>query len=100
VLFRGRDGEPYNIGVEKPEISMRELAERLAALGRELYGYSGRVVCGVSADRDYLVDNPSRRCPVVEKARRELGYEPGIGLDDGLRRSLLWYGDHRSAEEK
>ena len=29
-LVSGRPGEPYNIGIEAPEISMRELAERVA----------------------------------------------------------------------
>lgn len=100
VLVNGRDGEPYNVGVEKPEITMRELAERLIELGRELFGYSGRLVTGASRDAAYLVDNPTRRCPVIEKARRELGYNPSVTLEDGLRRSLIWYGDNRTAEEK
>jgi nucleoside-diphosphate-sugar epimerase len=100
ALVRGRDGEPYNIGVERPEISVRELADRMVALGRELFGYRGRVIQGVSRDADYLIDNPARRCPVIDKARRDLGYEPSIELEDGLRRSLLWYADHRTAEEK
>ena len=35
VLVRGRPGEPYNIGTETPEISMRELAEQIAAVARD-----------------------------------------------------------------
>jgi nucleoside-diphosphate-sugar epimerase len=27
----------------------------------------------------------------IEKARRDLGYQPKVGLDDGLRRTYLWY---------
>jgi nucleoside-diphosphate-sugar epimerase len=100
VLVRGRDGEPYNVGVEKPEITMRELAERIVEFGQELFNYQGRLVTGVSRDEAYLVDNPTRRCPVIEKARRELGYEPSVNLEEGLRRSLIWYGDNRTAEEK
>jgi nucleoside-diphosphate-sugar epimerase len=99
VLVKGRPGEPYNIGTESPEVSMRELAERMAALGRELLGYRGRVVRRPSAERDYLVDNPNRRCPVIDKARRELGYEPRVALDEGLRRSLIWYAHHPQAAE-
>jgi nucleoside-diphosphate-sugar epimerase len=100
VLVRGRDGEPYNIGVERPEISMRDLAEKMVALARDLFGYTGRVVHGISKDAEYLIDNPNRRCPVIEKARAELGYKPAIDLDEGLRRTLLWYSEHRTAEEK
>ena len=30
----------------------------------------------------------------IEKARRELGYNPRIGLDEGLRRTAEWYWDN------
>jgi nucleoside-diphosphate-sugar epimerase len=99
VLVKGRAGEAYNIGVERPEISVRDLAGRVAALGRELFGYTGTVVHRESADKDYLVDNPARRCPVITKARTELGYHPQIGLDEGLRRSLTWYAGNREASD-
>ena len=98
MLVRGRDGEAYNIGTESPEISMAELAHRLAEIGAELWGYAGSVRVGTSDDPAYLVDNPDRRCPVIDKARTELGYEPRVGLDDGLRRALLWYRDNDEAE--
>ncbi len=91
ALVRGRPGEPYNIGTESPEISMAELADRLAAIGRDEVGYEGRVVLGTSDDPAYLTDNPDRRCPDIAKARAELDYEPVVDLDDGLRRSLQWY---------
>src|SRR5688500_7103643 len=42
VLVRGKPGEAYNVGVEKPEISVAELADKVAALGRELFGYQGK----------------------------------------------------------
>jgi nucleoside-diphosphate-sugar epimerase len=99
VLVRGHDGEAYNIGVEEPEISMGELAERLAELGRRYFDYSGQVVRRQSEEQDYLVDNPSRRCPLITKAREHLGYRPRIDLDEGLRRTLLWYADNRESAE-
>jgi nucleoside-diphosphate-sugar epimerase len=99
ILVKGRTGEAYNIGVETPEISMADLAERVAGLGRELVGYTGKVVCRPSQDKDYLVDNPNRRCPVISKARSEIGYDPSISIDQGLRRSMLWYRDNREAED-
>jgi nucleoside-diphosphate-sugar epimerase len=36
---------------------------------------------------------------VIEKARRHLGYDPSILIDEGLRRSLIWYHHNREAEE-
>jgi nucleoside-diphosphate-sugar epimerase len=99
TLVKGRPGEAYNIGVETPEVSMKDLAGRLATLGRELFGYDGRVVTSPSTEADYLVDNPNRRRPVIDKARAELGYAPSIGLDEGLRRTLIWYDQNRTAAE-
>lgn len=99
VLLRGKSGEAYNVGVEAPEISMKELAQRLVAIAHDRLGYSGRVVSQASAHEDYLIDNPNRRCPVIAKARSELGYEPEIGIDDGLSRAMAWYRANRLAEE-
>jgi nucleoside-diphosphate-sugar epimerase len=100
VLVKGHGGEGYNIGTETPEISMRDLAGKVAALGRDLFGYQGKVVTQPSKDKDYLVDNPNRRCPIIEKARAHLGYDPKVSLDEGLRRTLVWYAENRTAEEK
>jgi dTDP-glucose 4,6-dehydratase/UDP-glucuronate decarboxylase len=97
VLVKGEHGEAYNIGVEKPEISMAELADKVVEQGKELWGYSGKVVKKI--DHDYLADNPERRCPVITKARTQLGYNPRTLVDEGLRRSLIWYAGNREAEE-
>jgi UDP-glucuronate decarboxylase len=96
VSSRVGDRRVNNIGVEEPEISVAELARRMADLARELFGYSGQVVQRRSNDADYLTDNPSRRRPDIAKARRELQYGPVVSLDDGLRRSLIWYSENGS----
>jgi UDP-glucuronate decarboxylase len=95
TLVHGRPGEPYNIGSDGPEITVGALADRMAAIGTELTAYAGSVVTEASDDADYLTDNPHRRRPVIDKARRELGFEPEVDLDDGLERSLRWYLDVR-----
>jgi nucleoside-diphosphate-sugar epimerase len=97
ALVNGLPGEAYNVGVEKPEISMGELADKVTAIGRELFGYKGKVVKKV--DANYLIDNPERRCPIIDKARKELGYCPTILVDEGLRRALVWYSGNLEAEE-
>jgi UDP-glucuronate decarboxylase len=91
ALTHGRRGDAYNIGTEEPEISIAALAERMVEIARDLFGYEGAVVRQGSDDPDYLVDNPNRRCPDISKAKRELGYEPQVSLDEGLKRSLEWY---------
>jgi UDP-glucuronate decarboxylase len=99
ILVQGRPGEAYNIGAEQPEMTIGEVADRVAEAGRELFGYTGRVVREPSPDSQYLTDNPQRRCPDITKARRELAFTPEIGIDDGLRRTLLWYAENREAPE-
>jgi nucleoside-diphosphate-sugar epimerase len=99
ILVRGRAGEPYNIGNETPEISMLTLAEMLAAGGRSLFGYDGKVVHNASGDKDYLTDNPQRRCPIIDKARKDLDFEPEVPLEEGLRRTLAWYRGNQQAQD-
>ncbi len=99
VLVNGRPGEAYNIGVESPEISIADLADRLVGIARDLWDYRGRVIRQPSPDREYLIDNPNRRCPSIAKARAELGFKPTVSLDEGLRRLLIWYRENREAED-
>ncbi|RKT47473.1 NAD-dependent epimerase/dehydratase family protein [Thiocapsa rosea] len=91
ILVKGRAGEAYNIGIEEPEISMATIADKIVAISSELFSYKGKVVRKQSEDLAYLTDNPNRRCPIIEKARAELGYHPRVSIDDGLLRSLVWY---------
>ena len=99
VLLRGRAGEAYNIGVESPEISILDLAKSVVSIARNRFGYAGKIVSRASAHADYLIDNPNRRCPDIAKARVDLGYDPQIGIDEGLERSMLWYSGHRQDQE-
>jgi len=99
ILVKGRAGEAYNVGVETPEISVAELAEKMVGIARGLTGYRGRVVRQPSQDEQYLVDNPNRRCPVITKARTELGFQPRVSIDEGLHRALVWYSGNAQAVE-
>ena len=99
VLVKGHPGEPYNIGIEKPEISMAELAQKVIDTAGDLFGYKGKLVRQQNVEADYLVDNPNRRCPNIDKSRDHLGYNPSILVDEGLRRSLIWYHHNSDAEE-
>jgi dTDP-glucose 4,6-dehydratase/UDP-glucuronate decarboxylase len=97
ILVRGHSGEAYNVGIEKPEISMATLAGLVADSARELFGYKGKVVLGKARQDDYLIDNPNRRCPIITKAREHLGYDPKVLPEEGIYRSLVWYSHNRIA---
>ena len=97
VLVRGGNGEPYNIGIDRPEISMAELARLATEAAANLFGYRGKVVLGHSNESDYLIDNPNRRCPVIDKARTQLGFDPKVPVEEGIYRSLIWYSHNQTA---
>ena len=43
-----------------------------------------------SQDWEYLTGNTNRRCPKIDKARRVLGYQPTITVDEGVRSHLAY----------
>lgn len=78
----------FNIGIDKPEIKVSKLAEIFCSVGNELFGYTGKIYYENSSDPEYLKDNPNRRCPDILKARNKLGYDPKVGVEEGVRRYL------------
>ncbi|MBX2836274.1 MAG: NAD-dependent epimerase/dehydratase family protein [Gammaproteobacteria bacterium] len=91
ILLRGAAGEAYNIGNDAPEISIRDFATRMIGIAQQHLDYNGQLKFENSDDEHYLTDNPQRRCPDIAKARAALEFAPGIELDEGIRRSLMWY---------
>lgn len=87
ILLSGFNGESFNIGTEKPEISMSELAEKVLEVSRS----SQKIIFKNSTDTNYLKDNPNRRCPDITKAKNMLGYSPKIDLEAGLLRTFNYY---------
>ena len=80
-------GEPFNIGSDATEVSMRDLGNLILRLSKS----KRQVVHEPSEEAAYLVDNPGRRCPDISKARRVLGFTPKVTLESGLFRTLSWY---------
>lgn len=99
ILLHGTYGY-YNIGIEKPEISIAQLAEIYVSAGKDIFGYSGKVKFAISDDKEYLTNNPQRRCPNIEKARRELGYDPTIYVEEGVERFLQYLKESEEGEYK
>jgi UDP-glucuronate decarboxylase len=69
---------PMNLG-NPEEFTILELAELVI----ELIGSRSRM-----AFRPLPGDDPTQRCPDIELARRELGWQPRIPLREGLKRSI------------
>jgi nucleoside-diphosphate-sugar epimerase len=70
-----------NIG-SQAEISMLELARKIVGL----CGSRSRIV-----HRPLPADDPKVRRPDVTLARRELGWEPRVSADEGLRRTHAYF---------
>ncbi|WP_232460971.1 UDP-glucuronic acid decarboxylase family protein [Thermococcus radiotolerans] len=43
-------------------------------------------------------DDPQRRCPDITKAKKLLGWEPKVKLEDGLKRTIEWFRARRHRE--
>ena len=76
--------------MDNPELSVREFAEIFNKFGKEIFDYSGKISFNVSADKEYLTDNPNRRCPDISKARTILDYQPEVLVNDGIGRYLTF----------
>jgi UDP-glucuronate decarboxylase len=80
----------FNIGIDKPEISVRDLAQIYKTWGEKICNYQGRIIERTSADKDYLVDNPQRRCPDISNAKKILQYRPAVEVAEGVSRYLAF----------
>jgi len=74
-------GETFNLGSHF-EIKVSDLARKINRLTGNESGFH------LVGRRKW--DNINRRPMSFEKAKRILGYQPTIGLDEGLRRSYAW----------
>jgi dTDP-glucose 4,6-dehydratase len=87
VLMNGRSGEVYNIGGGR-ELTNLEITELiLDAMGADESSIE-YVEDRKGHDLRYSVD--------WGKIRSELGYEPQVKFEDGLRETIQWYRDNES----
>ncbi|MCX8060257.1 MAG: GDP-mannose 4,6-dehydratase, partial [Aquificaceae bacterium] len=80
-LQEGLAGEVVNLG-NPEEISIKELALEIIRLTN-----SGSTL-------EFLPprpEDPPRRCPDVEKAKKLLGWSPRVGLKEGLKDTVEWF---------
>lgn len=86
VLILGKNGEVYNLGNDKPEISMYELAVIICEILNN--GIKPR---RKSYPSYYPAGEPSRRCPDLTKIKNDVGYNPKVDLETGLKKSITWF---------
>lgn len=82
-MMNSRDGftGPVNLG-NPGEFTMLELAEKVI----QFTGSRSKIV-----HMPLPQDDPTRRKPVIELAKKELGWEPKTPLDNGLQKTIQYF---------
>jgi dTDP-glucose 4,6-dehydratase len=80
ALERG-DDQPVNLG-NPQEVTVLELAETIIRLAGSKSGID---------HRELPVDDPKQRRPDITRAGKLLGWQPEVGLEDGLSRTLEYF---------
>lgn len=80
-LLNSRVVEPINLGNPK-EMTILELAKKV----RDLVGNHVEIVF-----KPLPVDDPKVRRPDITRAKTLLGWEPNVGLEDGLRETIAYF---------
>ncbi len=92
VLARGTPGEVYNVGgnSERQNIevvnTLCRILDELAPAGAPYARLITYVTDRPGHDRRYAID--------ARKIARELGWEPSVAFEDGMRRTVQWYLDN------
>ena len=85
VICLGKPGEAYNIGNNKPEVSVKDVF----SIFEKIYANKLKVDF-VNHPKSYPNDEPQRRCPDLSKSKKHLNYKPKIKLNNGLKKYLDW----------
>ncbi len=78
--------EPVNLGSGQ-EISIKDLAEMIA----RLTGFEGKLVWDTSKP-----NGQPRRALDVSRAKEYFGWQAKVPFEEGLRRTIAWYREHRA----
>ncbi|MFA4907987.1 MAG: GDP-mannose 4,6-dehydratase, partial [archaeon] len=81
LAIDSKERGPINLG-NPNEMTMLELAEKIISL---CDSKSGIVFEQLPAD------DPTRRKPDISKAKRVLGWKPGVNSEEGLKRTIEWF---------
>lgn len=85
ILLSNYNGEVFNIGNDKDEMNIKDLAKIISNYGDVEIKFEN------NKDENYNTDCPKRRCPNISKARKLLGYDPKISIEYGIKKTITWY---------
>ena len=79
ILFNGKSGEAYNVANAESNITIRELAEKIAAIAGQ------QVVMNISDNGN---TTPITKAVFSTKKLEALGWQPLFSIDEGLRHTV------------
>ena len=88
-LIRKELGNPWWIRITAPIWVLRVVT----FVGEHVGRLTGKVTA-LNNDKYNIMRQRNWRCD-IEPARKELGYEPKVKLEEGVRRSIKWYKDNK-----
>ena len=87
VLHKGRVGEVYNIGGHNEKTNLEITRLILDAMGKD-ESYIKYVEDRLGHDRRYAISN--------DKISSELGWEPSVTFEEGIKITINWYLEHQN----
>jgi UDP-glucuronate decarboxylase len=82
-LMNAEGDRPLPVNLGNPhEVTILSLAERIIAMT----GSASKII-----HLPNVVDDPRVRCPDITRAKAELGWEPKVALEDGLRATIDYF---------
>lgn len=86
ILLSDKNGEIYNVGSNREEISIKEMAEIM----HEIVGIKESPKSKTCENMEYLKSAPSRVCPDITKIRLDFNFNPEVLIKEGIRRTIEW----------
>lgn len=86
ILLSDKNGEVYNVGSDKDEFTIKQLAKKI------------HKICKIGTDPmykgshtpNYLKSAPKRFSPDITKLKTDLGFLPKVDIDTGLKNTIEW----------
>lgn len=84
VIIKGKNFV-YNIGNDKPEINMQRLHKIIEKSLNKKVSYKN-----INYPKNYPQVEPQRRCPDINKIKKELNFKNKVKLDQAIKRFYFW----------
>lgn len=85
ILLSDRNGEVFNVASDIEEVSIRDLADlthKICLIEKPV-----RVK---KSDSNFIKGAPNRVKPDISKIKKEFGFNPKVGIKEGLTRTIEW----------